>query len=136
MGQFLKNVFVVVGCLAVMLFVEESINQGKCSFMDDRPPKISPQWQKPIVDSRLNKSECREGVIYNLTGTELDKIQKERKSDVQEVCNMCKRNRSSLECSHITLDEDDHVPEMYDNLIVDDKHKVRKVTFSAYFKLF
>ena len=72
---------------------------------------------------------CKVNVTYDLRDSGLLEIQNERKSRIREVCEMCRRNRSSEECNHITMDEDEHGRLMYDNLIVDDKHKVRLYSF-------
>ena len=62
--------------------------------------------------------------INNLIESRLSKIQNERKSRIREVCEMCRRNRSSMECNHLTMDEDYHNATIYKKLFVDDKHRV------------
>ena len=71
-----------------------------------------------------SSQDCRVNLVYNLTNTGLDVIQKERKKRIHKVCEMCRNNRSSMECNHITFDEDYHTTLMYKNLLVDDKNKV------------
>ena len=123
MGRRQKNVFIVVVVfLAVLFVVDKSINH---QVEEKKMTQLSPRRKKPIVHSRSYKSECRESLTYNLKESGLDKIQKQRKSTVKEVCKMCKRNKSSEECSHVSLQDDSHFPEMYENLIVDEKHKVK-----------
>ena len=123
MGRLQKNVvIVVVVFLAVMFVVDQSVNH---QVEEKKTTQLSPRRKKPIVHSRPHKSECRESLTYNLKESGLDKIQKERKSTVKEVCKMCTRNKSSEECSHVSLQDDSHFPEMYKNLIVDEKHKVK-----------
>ena len=74
--------------------------------------------------SSPGKKQCKVDILYDLTISGLRKIQDERKSRIKEVCDMCHRNRTSMECKHVTLDEDYHKEIFYRNLIVDDKHKV------------
>ena len=122
MGRPWKNVFIVLVLLGLTFIVDKSMHQIK----DIKTPQLSPPTQKPIAESRSPKSaECREGLVYNLKESRLDKIQKERKSTVKEVCKMCRRNGSSTECNHVSLDEDSHFPGMYENFYVDEKHKVK-----------
>ena len=68
-------------------------------------------------------TKCDFHLINNLTGTDLEKIQVERKATINQVCNMC-RHKSSMECNHVLFDGEDHNNLMYKNLLVDDKHKV------------
>ena len=70
------------------------------------------------------KSACQVDVVSNLTGSGLKRIQKERKSRIKDVCDMCRMNRTSMECNHVTLDEDYHNNNMYDSILVDDIHEV------------
>ena len=78
-----------------------------------------------VIDKNgTNKESCRAEVIYRLADSGLKKIQDERKSRLRDVCNMCRRNRTSMECNHVTMDEDYHRRFMYTNLLVNDKHKV------------
>ena len=67
---------------------------------------------------------CKLDVIHNLANSGLNKIQDERKSMIRNACEMCRRNRTSMECNHVTLDEDFPRKIVYKNLLVDDKHKV------------
>ena len=69
-------------------------------------------------------NKCKIDVLHNLNNSPLKKVQNERKSRIRDVCNMCQRNRTSMECNHVTMDEDYHKKIIYENLIVDDKHKV------------
>ena len=79
-----------------------------------------------VIDKNgMNKESCRVDVIYRLTDSGLKKIQDERKSRLRDICNMCCRNRMSMECNHVTTDEDYHRRFVYTNLLVNDKHKVQ-----------
>ena len=70
------------------------------------------------------KSKCKVDIVNNLTTSGLKKIQDERKSQVKKVCDICRRKRTSIDCNHITLNEDYHNNIMYDGILVDDMHKV------------
>ena len=77
------------------------------------------------VDGGLaRKSQCSVDLKYNLYCWK--KIQDERKSRIRNVCDMCRRNRTSMECNHVTMDEDYRSKIVYKNLLVNDKHKVSK----------
>ena len=80
---------------------------------------------KVIDKNGTNKESCRVEVIYRLADSELKKIQDDRKSRLRDVCIMCRRNRTSTECNHVTTDEDYHRRFWYTNLLVNDKHKVQ-----------
>ena len=82
----------------------------------------NPHGQFHVDGGLARKSQCSVDVNYNLFG--LKKIQDERKSRIRNVCDMCRRNRTSMECNHITMDEDYHSKIVYKNLLVNDKHKV------------
>ena len=79
------------------------------------------------ISSLSEEPNCRVSIIYNLNNTRLKVIQEERKSKIKEVCDMCRTNRTSMECNHVALDADYHrdPPVMYNFLLVNDKHKVR-----------
>ena len=78
-----------------------------------------------LIDKNGPKKEsCRVEAIYGFADSGLKKIQDERKSRLRDVCNMCRRNRTSMECNHVTMDEDYHRRFVYTNLLVNDKHKV------------
>ena len=74
--------------------------------------------------NRETNSTCEVDVVYNLTTSGLKKIQNERKSRIRDVCEKCRSHRSWMECNHVALDKDKHNNIMYENLIVDDVHKV------------
>ena len=80
--------------------------------------------QRLIDKHRPNKESCNVDAIYSLAESGLKKIQDERKSRLRNVCNMCSKNRTSMECNHVTMDEDFHRRFVYTNLLVNDKHKV------------
>ena len=84
----------------------------------------NPHGQFHVDGGLARKSQCSEDVNYNLSG--LKKIQDERKSRIRNVCEECRRNRTSMECSHVTMDKDYHSKIVYKNLLVNDKHKVSK----------
>ena len=73
------------------------------------------------------KYKCRVNIVDNLTTSGLNAIQNERKSRIKDVCEQCRRNRTSMECNHITLNEDEHDNFMYHNILVDDMHQVSVV---------
>ena len=75
---------------------------------------------KQTLNAELNRP-CK---VDNSVNSALKKIQNERKSRIRDVCDMCRRNRTSMECNHVTMDEDSPRKVVYKNLIVDDKHKV------------
>ena len=79
------------------------------------------------ISSLSEAPNCKVRIIYNLNSTRLKVIQDERKSKIKEVSDMCSRNRTPVECNHVTLDADYHrdPPAMYNFLLVNDKHKVR-----------
>ena len=83
------------------------------------------QWMWDYYDKTTTNfgTNCSSHLIRNLTGTDLKKIQNERKETINQVCNMC-RHKSSMECNHASLDGDNHDKLMYRNLLVDDKHQV------------
>ena len=66
----------------------------------------------------IRNPRCNVKLIRYLNGSGLEKIQQERKSRIKQVCDKCHRNRTSMECDHLTMDEDHHNEIMYDNLIV------------------
>ena len=78
-----------------------------------------------------SKQVCKVDVINSLVVSGLKAIQNERKSRMREVCEMCRRNRSAMECNHLTMDEDAHKRIMYKHFYVNDKHKVSNYTFLA-----
>ena len=53
-----------------------------------------------------------------------------RKLRISRVCEMCKHNRSTMDCNHVTLDTDFHGNYMYSNMLVDERHKVNLFMFS------
>ena len=97
----------------------------------------SDRWNQRMDDDDDDNfgTNCNLELISNLTGTDLEKIQNERKATINEVCNMCSKyiNRSSMECNHVSLDGDKHSNLIYMNLLVDDNHKV--CTFCNIFHL-
>ena len=72
----------------------------------------------------IRDRKCNVKIIRYLNGSGLKNIQDDRKSRIRNVCDMCRANRTSVECNHLTTDEDYHNEIMYENLIVDDKHEV------------
>ena len=78
------------------------------------------------ITSLTEEPTCAVRIIYNLSGSGLKEVQDERKSRIRDVCDICRRNRVSMECNHVTLDEDYHRgrEDFYGNLVVNDKHKV------------
>ena len=88
-------------------------------------PKLILNQQFRHFQNLTGKSECKIDVVDNLTTSGLKKIQNERKSRIRNVCDMCRRNRTSMECNHVTLDEEQHDNSMYHNLLVDEIHQVR-----------
>ena len=86
---------------------------------------ISQSHQYNII-SLTEEPACAVRIIDNLSSSGLKEIQDERKSHVKKVCDMCQRNRTSIECNHVVLDEDYHRDreDFYGNLVVNDKHKV------------
>ena len=76
------------------------------------------------ADFHSEESKCDFKLVYNLNDTNLRKIQKERKRTMNKVCKMCRKDRFSMECNHVTQNEDKHSYLIYKNLLVDDKHKV------------
>ena len=91
--------------------------------MQTRAFKSATEYYTPIVRSDKPLRGCQVD-INNLLDSGLHKIQNERKSRIREVCEMCRRNGSSMECRHLTMDEDYHNASIYNKLFVDDKHKV------------
>ena len=83
----------------------------------------SHQYNIPGLSQEPN---CRVRIIYNLNTSGLKEIQDERKSRIKDVCGMCRRNRSSVGCTHVAPDTEYHrsFQTFYANLLVDDKHKV------------
>ena len=91
-------------------------------------------WPKGFLSDRseqgmnTNKSQqsfgCNVHVVSDISNSGLEKIQKERKSRIKKVCDMCRKNRSSMECNHVTMGGDYRGKIMYQNLIADEKHKV------------
>ena len=79
------------------------------------------------ISSLSEEPNCRVRIIYNLNSTDLKAIQDDKKSRIKEVCDMCRTNRTSLECNHVALDADyNRDPSViYNFLLVNDKHKVR-----------
>ena len=77
----------------------------------------------------IRSAQCNVKLTRYLNGSGLEKIQQERKSRIKQVCDKCRRNRTSMECNHLTMDEDHHNEIMYDNFIVDDKHEVGKCLY-------
>ena len=75
----------------------------------------------------FEEPNCKIQVIYNLSNSNLKQFQDERKSRIKEVCDMCRRNRSFVGCDHVAERVDyRHVrPDLYNHLLVNDKHKVR-----------
>ena len=62
-----------------------------------------------VIDKNGPKKEsCRMEVVYSLADSGLKKTQDERKSRLTNVCNVCRRNRTSMECNHVTTNEDYH----------------------------
>ena len=53
------------------------------------------------ITSLSEKPNCRVRIIYNLNSTDLKAIQDERKSKIKEVCDMCSRNRTPVDCNHV-----------------------------------
>ena len=86
---------------------------------------ISHSHQHNII-SLTEEPACAVRIIYNLSSSGLKVIQNERKSRIRDVCDMCRRNRTSIECNHVVRDEDYHRDreDFYGNLVVNDKHKV------------
>ena len=85
---------------------------------------ISQSHQQNII-SLTEEPACVVRIIYNLSSSGLKEVQNERKSRIRDVCDMCRRNRTSIECNHVVLDEDYRDREdFYGNLVVNDKHKV------------
>ena len=89
----------------------------------NRPKQQLGLFQNLTLNTKV-QSKCKVGIVNNLTTSGVKKIQDERKSRTRDVCDMCRRNRTSMDCNHITLNEDYHNNIMYDNLLVDDMHKV------------
>ena len=88
------------------------------------------------IHKKHNKRGCDVQLITNLVESKLWEIQNERKSRIREVCEMCRRNRSSMECNHLTMDEDhleDHKSNIYNKFYVSDKHKVSIKLHLAFF---
>ena len=79
------------------------------------------QWPKQKLDNVLEQSPCKVKLIHNLTNSRMEKIQEERRSVIRKTCNLCRRNVSFEECSHIATGSYDR---MFEKLMVDDKHKV------------
>ena len=80
------------------------------SYVQHIGPKMELMPKQPFEHfQNLNrKFACQVDVVNNLTTSGLNKIQNERKSRIRNVCDMCRRNRTSMECNHVTLDEDYH----------------------------
>ena len=86
--------------------------------------KFRPKYQFGKFQNFSRKSKCKVENVDNLTSSGLKKIQDQRKSRIRDICDMCRRNRTSMECNHVTLDEDEHNNLMYRNLLVDEMHQV------------
>ena len=89
------------------------VTTNKYNFLTINPEK----HHKPL-------QRCKTDIINNLVESSLWEIQKERKSRIREVCEMCRRNGSAMECNHLTMNGNYHSTKIYNKIFVDDKHKV------------
>ena len=112
----------ILGIYGIILHLKDGcFGQEPVAFVTDR--------QYSNITGLSEDHNCRVRIIYNLNSSGLLKIQNERKSRVREVCDMCRRNKTSMECDHVAEKIDYlHVrPEMYSHLLVNDKHKVKRL---------
>ena len=83
------------------------------------------------VNKFSDQAICAVQIVYDLNSSCLKDMQQERKFRIKKVCEMCHHdNMSSMDCNHLTLNEDyrlykDYARKFYNTLLVDDKHKVR-----------
>ena len=119
MRDLLKTAKKGIVLAAVFTFVFVTFSKKKISL----PVEIT-KYTPHKLDTGVTDSTCEVNPVSSLENSVLNEIQNERKSRIREVCEMCRRNRSSMECNHLTMDEDDNERIMYKNLLVDDKHKV------------
>ena len=91
-----------------------------------------------VVGNLSHRTMCKVQMVSDLEKSGLKDIQDERKFRIKKVCEMCRRhgNSSSNECYHLALNGDhrryaDYRRKFYNNLLVDDKHKVRNCRSNA-----
>ena len=133
-GLAVTLVLFIFGLTASISQLKDGFNSKPIGFITNRV-----QSHGYNITSLSEKPNCRVRIIDNLNSTDLKVIQDERKSRIKEVCDMCSRNRTPVECNHVTLDTDYHRdppvmynflhlhrdPSVYNHLLVNDKHKVR-----------
>ena len=121
-GPLRLVVIMMFGITAFVWQLRHLLIQEPIGFITNRVQ--SNQYNITSLSKKLN---CRVRIIYNLNNTRLKVIQDERKSKIKEVCDMCRTNRTSVECNSVALNEDYYrdPPVMYNFLLVNDKHKVR-----------
>ena len=66
-------------------------------------------------------NSCNNNVVPKWTELERRTTQDERKTKINEVCEMCRRNQSSMECHHVAMGPKG---KMYGQFLVNEKHKV------------
>ena len=139
-----KNIVIIIAILTfvfvavskkmslLMTKLEVDLQKTKMSILMTKLETQSTTVQ-PKLDTVVTDSTCKVNPVSSLENSVLNEIQNERKSRIHEVCEMCLRNRSAMECNHLTMDEDEHKANIYTKLIVDEKHKVKKKTLTACF---
>ena len=126
-GFAFTTVLALFGLAAISLQLRYGINQQHfTSHVQSYLYNITGLSQKP---------NCRLHIIYNLSSSGLKEVQDERKSRIKDVCDMCRRNKSSAECTHVAPDTDyrRNLQIFYGNLLVDDKHKVGDCSQHRYY---
>ena len=133
MNRFCRGAVTVI-LLTIFTFTYVPYNSNILHFDNESPShtllhtavgvKFRPKYQFGNIQNSTREFACKVGVVENLTSSGLRKIQKERKSRIKDVCDVCRRNRTSMECNHVTLDDDEHYTLMYYDLLVDEMHKV------------
>ena len=121
-GLAVTLILFIFGLTAIISQLNDGFNSIPIGFITNRV-----QSHGYNITSLSEETNCRVRIIYNLNNTRLKVIQDERKSKIKEVCDMCRTNRTSVECNSVALNEDYYrdPPVMYNFLLVNDKHKVR-----------
>ena len=79
------------------------------------------QRPKQKFSNVLKQSACKVKLIDNFNISRIEKIQEERRFVIRKTCDICRRNSSLKECTHVAFESYDR---MFEKLMVDDRHKV------------
>ena len=122
-----RNIYLLIFYITMVTLIINMVvkNVDPPSIAFESLPRFK-QWPKQKLDNVLEQSACKVKLIHNLTNSRMEKIQEERRSVVRKTCDLCRRNFSFMECSHIATGSYDR---MFEKLMVDDKHKVARECF-------